>query len=294
MPQAIPAIVVGVVGAATSLIGGMVSAGAARQQAESAQAIANYNAEIARQNNEVTYQMALYQAQYGQMTAQINQQMAMQNAQFAEAQAMGARKAYEQGLENEKQKQLQAQASRLQASEAARREREKNEQTLSSIRSRYAAAGVTQEGSPLVVLADAARLAESTAQDIIYAGDLQSRKELREGEIEKFKAGFSLLDEMGYKVEAGNYQAKAAQFGYQSSLYEYDSAIAGVQKRIGDNQATLIELGGAAQASAYRAQATSSLISGFGGAASSVAGGFATGIRDYGFSQGVTGYKGIT
>jgi hypothetical protein len=155
-----------------SLIGGAQQSAAMNQQAEfqqqqaqQAQAIANYNAETQRQNNEVAYQMALYQSQANQQMSAINQAMAMQNAAFAEVQAYGARQQYEQGLANAEQERIQAEAARAQGREAVNRERQDNDKRLALIRGKYGASGVTPEGSPLEVLGDAAKLGELAVQD---------------------------------------------------------------------------------------------------------------------------------
>ena len=281
------------VGAAQQASAMNAQAQAQAQQAENARAMAQYNANIARQNNEVAYSMALYQAQYASQNAAINQAMALQNASLAEMQGAMARKQYEQGLANAEQQKLQADATRAQAREAADRAREENISKIAAVRSKYGASGVAFEGSPLVVLAETARLAESTVQDIAYGGELQSRKELRLAEIEKFKASASLLDEKGFSVEATNYRNKAAQFGYESNLYEYDSAIAGVKYRIGLNQAKLVELGGEEKAVSYEydaqqssMRASASLISGGLGAASAIAGRVSSAMGQY--KTGVT------
>lgn len=294
-----------VVGIGTSLIGGSMQASAQQaaaeaqmQEAENTRAIAQYNANIQRQNNQVSYQMALYQASYSTQLAQMNQAMMIGNAQMAETQGAYARKAYEQEVENAKQKELQASASRAQAREAADREREKNRQQLATIRSKYGAAGVAFEGSPLVVLAEAARLGESAVQDIAYSGELQSRKELREAEIERFKGYGTLLEAKGFDVEAMNFRNRAAMYGYESNLYEFDSAIAGAKFRIGENQARLVELGGEAKAQSYEfaayqssLQAQASLIGGFTGAASAAVGGITSGITNYGYITGKIPYR---
>jgi hypothetical protein len=262
MPWVAPALaVVGtIISVGGSLLSASAQASAAEAQAENARAIAAYNADIQRQNVEVNYQMALYQAQSNQNLAQISQAAAINNANMALLQAGGARQQYNQQLENEKQKQMEAAATRAQAREAADRQRQENAQKLSQIRSKYAASGVTFEGTPLEVLSDAARIGESAAQDIAYAGELQSRKEYREAAIERFKGEFALLDEKQYTVEAQNLKNQAARFGYESSLYEFDSAIAGVQKQIGYNKARLTELAGAAEAQGYEYAAQQSRI----------------------------------
>ena len=280
---AIVGVVSAVVGVTGSLIGASQQASAMRAQAAAQEAqaqqamqIAQYNAQIQRQNAEVGYQMATYQAQSNAQLAAMNQAAAMNNAALAQVQATGARMQYDQGVLNAKQQEMEAEGVRAQGREEARRKREENEQRVSQIRSRYGASGVTFEGSPLVVLSDAARLGESAVQDVVYATELESRKQYRQAEIEKFRASFSLIDEMGYNVEAQNLRNQATRFGYESTLAEYDTAIAGAKFRIGLNEARLTELAGGAQAYGMRAEASqsrmkanASLISGAFGAASS-------------------------
>jgi hypothetical protein len=260
MPWVAP--VLAVVGTVVSVGGSLLSAGAQasamnaqaaaqQQQAENTRAIAQYNADIQRQNVEVNYKLALYQAQNNAMLANVSQAAAINNMNMALLQAGGARQQYNQQLENEKQKQMEAAATRAQARDAADRQRQENSQKLSQIRSKYAASGVTFEGTPLEVLADAARIGESAAQDIAYVGELQSRKEYREASIERFKGEFALLEEKKWNVEAQNLKNQASRFSYEASLYEFDSAIAGAQKQIGYNKARLTELAGAAEAQGY-------------------------------------------
>jgi hypothetical protein len=256
------------------------AAAAQEQQARQAMQIAQYNAEIQRQNAEVQYNMAVYQAQTNQQIAAMNQAMMLGNAEFAKVQAYGAQQQYEQGIQNAKQQGIEAEAVRAQGREEARRKREENEIRLATIRSKYGASGVTFEGSPLVVLADAAGLGEVAVQDIAYATELQSRKDYRQAEIEKFKAGFSLIEKAGYEQEAANYRVKAQISEYEANLYEYDQAIAGAKYRIGLNEARLIELGGQVQAYGYQAeaqqsryQAQAARTTGFFGAANSLIGG---------------------
>jgi hypothetical protein len=260
MPQALPIIaVVGtVVSVAGSLIGGMQQQSAAnaqaafqQQQAEQARQIANYNAEIQRQNAEVAYQMQVAQSQANQNIMQINAAMQMQNAAFAEVQAFGARQQYEQGMLNAKQQEIEGEASRRQGEEEARRKREENARSLAMVRSKYAASGVTMEGSPLEVLGDAARIAETAVQDVAYTTELSSRKQYREAEIKKFEAGFSLIDEAGFKVQASNYRNEALISEYRSDLYGYESAIAGASFRIKLNEARLTEIAGEEEARGY-------------------------------------------
>lgn len=301
----IPAVIgaVGAIaGATTSIISGQqqsaalqAQAQAQAQEAENARAIAEYNAEIQRQNNEVAYQMALYQADYGAQMAAVNQAYALNNAALVEAQSIAAGYAYEQGIQDAKQKELDAEAARLTAIEEADRQREENDRQTAILRSKYAASGVTMEGSPLVVLADTVRLGESIAQDIRYSGELESQKMLREGEIAEFEAGFSLLDQQGFSIEAQNLKNQAAMFGYESELYEYDSVIAGVQKGIDDKYATLIELGGEEKAYSLEAAsqqssmaADAALFKGYGTAATSLLSGASTSWGNYYTAKGKT------
>jgi hypothetical protein len=263
------------------------------QQAENARAIAEYNAQISRQNNEVAFQMATYQATYAQRAADLNKKMMEQNAAFAQQQAAYSRKAYEQNLANAKQQELQAEATRAQSREAANREREKNDQALALVRSKIAAGGVTFEGTPMTLLSEAARVGELTVQDIAYGGELQSRKEIKEAEIQRFNAKGSLLEAEGHNVEAENYKNKAMLFQFDSDLAAYDQQIAGAAFRIGENQARLVELGGQEKAFSYEFasaqsgygasaldyQAQGSLISGMGSAVSSGISGLSTGLN---------------
>ena len=291
---ALAAALVGVAGS----IGGSLMQASAQQQAASAQQaqaaqarqIAAYNAQIQRQNAQVGYQMALYQAQSNQNLASMqqaaamaNQANALGNQQAALLQSQGARKAYEQGLMNAKTMADYAETVRAQGREEASRKREENEQRIALMRSKYGASGVTFEGSPLIVLSDAARLAETQVQDIAYVTELESRKQLRAGEMERFKSEFSLIDEYGYKVQAENLGREAMTFANQAkryefdqSLYAFDSQIAGAKNRIQLNEARLTELAGNAQAYGFEAQAAqsrmgaqASLISGAFGAVSS-------------------------
>jgi hypothetical protein len=276
-------------------------AAAQRQQAETAQQIANYNADIQRQNAEVSFKLAEYQAaaeastaQFNQQTALVNQRQAilarqtaeqnrqaqLMNQEFANQQAEGARKAYEQGLSNAEAQRRYADTIRAQGQEEARRKREESDQRIATMRAKYAGSGVTFEGSPIVVLGDAARLAETNVQDIVYASELERQKQLRIGELTEFEAGFSLLDERGFKIQALNYlgaaetaeREKAAlgleaynyknaqlQEMYKEDLTVFDTAIAGARQEIANRQATLTELAGGVQAYGFQAEADVSM-----------------------------------
>jgi hypothetical protein len=282
-----------VVGAAGSIIGGIqgqaaasAQAAAYQQQAENERAIAAYNMQIQQQNAYVNYQMMLYQAQSNANLATMNQAAAVANANIASMQGAAARQAYQQGLENAKQKEIDANAERAQAREVADRERQQNAQKVAMIRSKYGVSGVAFEGSPLETLSEAAALGELAVQDIAYTGELQSRKTLREGEIEKFKAGFSLVEAYGHDVEAQNLRNQAIRFGYEASLGEYDSAIAGARYRIGLNEAKLTELAGAAKAQSYEFAAQQSILQGQAAMTKGIFGGISSGLTGIGSAFG--------
>lgn len=271
------------VGVAGSLIGASMQASAmeaqaAQQEAYAAQQlqIAQYNAEIQRQNTEVAYQMAQAQAASAANLAQFNMAASAANQSLAEFQAMGAQRQYQQGLLDAKQLELESEAVRAAGREDQARARQENALRISAIRSQYAASGVTFEGTPLEVLSDAAGLGEVAVQDMAYATELESRKTLREAELTKWAAGFSLIDEYGFKVQADIYKNEVIRYEYENALAGYDSAIAGAQARIGYNQANLVELGGEVEynagmfeAAQSRYGAQTAMVSGLFGAASS-------------------------
>lgn len=286
MPWVAPVVAVigAVVGVAGSLIGAsqqasaaQAQAQAAQQQAQQAQQIANYNAEIQRQNAMVTYQMTQYQAQSNQQLMLFNQAAAINNANLAMVQAQGAQQQYEQGLANAAQKNIEAQAVREQGMEEQRRARQENALRIGALRTKMGASGVTFEGSNLEMLSDAANIGETAVQDMVYATELESRKTLREGELEKWKAGFNLLDKYGYDIQAQNAKNQAKMYDLQGDLYGYESALSGAKYQIDLNQARLTELSGTAQANAlnfqasqYQAKAGAAWVSGGFGAASSL------------------------
>jgi hypothetical protein len=226
--------------AATAIIGvvgSLASAGISyygqQQQADTASRMASYNAAIQRQNADVQARMAQYQATV--------------NASAANAEAQGR-------LNNAASLTNQVAGVEAQQREKVRRMREDQERQLAVQRGKFAKAGVVNEGSPLVVLADTARLTELNIQDAAYESELERRSLLRSAEMEKFQSGFSLLD-------AGQAQ--------------YQGAVAGAQRRIAYREADLTKMAGDATARSYRNQATGSLISGL----SSTAGGAVSSYR---------------
>lgn len=306
--------VVGVVGTGISLIGASsaasAQASAAAASAAQAQQIAEYNATIQEQNALVAYQLSVAQAQQTTQLAEYNIQIAAlqeqtnlaiaesnrqlsmvqasvsaqnadiarQNADLSRLQADAAQKEYDQELANAAQQEQEAEAIRAQQREEARRLREESEQRIAAIRSKYGASGVTFEGSPLIVLADAARLAETSVQDAAYIAELEARKKYREAEITRFEAEFSLIDKAGFMSQAAAYEAGAfsstvdifgsltaartseleaynisvqsamdqANFETQMAAAQYDTIIAGAKQSIALNEADLTRFEGAA------------------------------------------------
>lgn len=193
-----------------------------QQQAQNAASIANYNAQIQRQNANIQARMSINQANT--------------NARIAQAQ-------YQQGQNNAITLRNQATAQEAQGRERARRLREEQDRALSTRRAKYAASGVVNEGSPLAVLADTARLTELNIQDAAHQTELERQQSLHQAELEQFQSGFSLID-----AQTESYKAMAA-----------DSA-----RRIAYREADLTKLSGQSQAQGYQIGATSSLISGLG------------------------------
>lgn len=302
--------IIGIVGAVASAVGTGISLiaqqSAAQQAAANAQAIANYNARIQEVNAQTAYQIQVQQAEYTAQAARANQQLALFNQRSAEAQAesqkrffeysksvslanaAAAQQRYEAQLQQAKALGEQGEAERAKSREEARRLREENERRISQIRGKYAASGVSFEGSPLVVLSDAARLAETAVQDLVYVGELEARKQFRAGELQKFEAGFTLLEKANFEAEAFaaetqsfSAQNLAASKAYESQIlalnYEnqilaatYDTYIADAERKAALNQASLTRMGGEAQASNIRSASTASLLGGIANLGSSI------------------------
>jgi len=255
--MAVPAIISVVVAG----VGVAVQMSASQQAAQNAQAMANYNAQIQQQNAMVAYQMQMAQAQQAAAIAANNAALASQQASIAAANQQVA-------LQNAQILRDQAENIRAQQREEASRMREDNERRIAAIRAKYAGSGVTFEGSPLVVLADAAQLAETSVQDAHYIAELDARKAMRAADVAEY-AGRA-------EFASAAFEANVMKANYESQVQaaQYDSLIAGAKNRIALNAAELTRFEGGIQAQAYRAQGTSSLISGIGSMVGSAAGGF--------------------
>jgi hypothetical protein len=179
------------VGTTTAVIAGvavaasLASAGLAyygqQQQAAAAERMAQYNYEVQRQQNEM-------QAQMAKMVAEQQHQAGLQNAAVMER---------------------EAQRVEMEARERAKRMREENERMLGMQRSRYAAAGVTSEGTPLVVMAETAGRLEQAVGDELYKADMERMAWMRKGEVERWQAGYSLIDKAAAEYDLASSSVRA-------------------------------------------------------------------------------------
>lgn len=182
---------------------------------------------------------AAIQRQDAEMQMRLAQYQAGANAQIAQAQAQAQ-------INNAQSLANQTLGVEAQQREQARRQREEKERLLSFQRARYAKAGVVAEGSPLVLLSETAQLADLNIQDRQYQDELQRQSLFRQAELVRYDAGSSLLE-----ADQQRYRSLAAQTG----------------QRIRNREADFTLLSGRASASAYRAAAGASLISGLGSVA---------------------------
>lgn len=180
---------IGMASIAISAVGTGLSYFSQQQQANNAQATANYNAQIAAQNNKINLAMARQQADW--------------NARYAEAQAQAQQN-------NATALEQQGRAAEAQGREQERRAREENEKQLAMQRARYAKAGVTSEGSPLQVMVESAALLELGVQDLHYQSNLEGMAYDRKAALERFQAGGSLFD-----AGIARYEGAAAEAGFQ-------------------------------------------------------------------------------
>lgn len=217
----------GVAALAMSAIGTGMSYYSQQQQADNQAAMAEYNYKVQQQNARVNQEIALQQAA-------INQRAAMSQ--------------YQAGLNNVQTYYDQAAATEARGREEARRMRTENERALAVQRMKYAKSGVTiSEGSPLMVMAETAGTLELGVQDALYESDMQAASLRRAGEVEKYQAGFSLMD-----VGVQEYEAAATRAGYKLNL----------------RQAELNRAAGMSEAQGTRLSSYGTLISGIGDIAS--------------------------
>jgi hypothetical protein len=211
------------IGTTTAVVAGLAiatslaSAGMAfygqQQQARAAQDMAAYNNAIHQQNYAVQKQQMEMQAQMAAMAAQQQQLAYENNAKMMENEAVRANQ--------------EAVRVEQEARERARRMRMENDKLLGAQRARYGASGVTSEGSPLLVMAETAGALEMGVADELYKGELMARASRLEGvaftrkaEVERWQAGYSMIDE-----HAARYNQAAAAFRASPHLMEGRKAL---------------------------------------------------------------------
>lgn len=180
--------------AAISAVGAGVNAYAGQQQAKSQSAIADYNYKVEQQNADIAARSAQLQAGWRAQQAAAEQQNRLNNAAALEA---------------------QARATEAQGRESARRMRDENDQRLAMMRSRYAASGVTTEGSPLATMAKSAGMLELAVQDEAYKTEMEARAYDRKAAGERYQSGYSLFDK-----QVAEYEQAAASVGRSLDLQQ--------------------------------------------------------------------------
>jgi hypothetical protein len=185
MPQI--AVPLAITAAVSSLASAGISYYGQQQQAASAERLANYN-----------YQVQL-------------QQMQMQ----AQMQKVAADQQYQAGMQNATAMQNEGLRVEQEARERAKRMRSENERLLGQQRAQFGKAGVTSAGSPLAVMAESAGLMELAVGDELYKADMERSAYFRKAEVEKWQAGYSLVDKA-----AADYNAASASFRAQPILLE--------------------------------------------------------------------------
>lgn len=242
---------IAVAGLVASAVGTGISYYGQQQQAQNAQSVANYNAQIAAQNSAVNRQIAAQQAV-------LAQQQIARNQQLTQAQADAQRRNATVLQNNATALEQQGRAAEAQGREQARRMREDNIKKLATQRARYAKSGVTSEGSPLAVMAESAGLLELGVQDLHFQSDLEGRAydtraagERYQADNERFGADFTLAaDTSAFDASVARYEAAATEAGLriQSQRDKFDY------------------MAGSATAAGYKAASFGTLVSGAGSA----------------------------
>jgi hypothetical protein len=155
---------------------------------------------------------------------------------------------YQAGLNNAASLDNQAKGVEAQARERARRMREENQRMLAVQRANYGKAGVSSEGTPLMVMADSAGILELGVLDTKYEGDMEATALRRSAEVERYQAGFSLLD---------------------AGVEQYKSAAARTGRGLAMRDAEMNRMAGMSQAQGLRTSSYGTLLSGAGQMASS-------------------------
>jgi hypothetical protein len=133
----------------------------------------------------------------------------------SQMQKIAAEQQYAAGMQNAKIMENEGLRVEQEARERARRMRSENEKLLGAQRARFGKAGVTSAGSPLAVMAESAGLMELAVGDELYKADMERSAYFRKAEVEKWQAGYSLVDKA-----AADYNAASASFRAQPILLE--------------------------------------------------------------------------
>ncbi|MEO6055102.1 MAG: hypothetical protein ABIP97_13925 [Chthoniobacterales bacterium] len=195
---------------AVSLISTAVGTGVSmygqKQQADNVSRISGYNEAVAKQNADVQAQLAEYQYHTNAQIDQAQYDASQANAQTLENQATGT--------ENMGRMQID-------------RLRQQNDVFQGTQRERYAASGVTPEGSPLEVMAHTAGQLQQNVQDSLFQTNQAAQKFRSEADLQRYQGSFSLMDK-----SIQDYAAAAAATG-RGSQYQ----TAAINRMAGENQA---------------------------------------------------------
>lgn len=219
---------------ALSAIGTGVSYYGQHQAAKSNAAINAYNSRVQERNASAQLRLQLAQAEMNKKALDMQ----------AAAQEQAARLAFQNAQAMRSDAESQAAIDRAEK-EKSRRE---HLRLLATQRAKIAGSGMVESGSPLMVLAETARLTQLDLEEQGYASDLERRQRLREADLTEFQGRQGLFEAGMTRFNKGfeSLRALSAQAGY-------NNARTGI--RLG-------RLASAAETSAMRTSATAGLISG--------------------------------
>jgi hypothetical protein len=213
MPQfAVP---LAITAALTSVASAGMSFYGQQQQAAAASRMAQYNYATQKAQMEMQGQIAAQQAMaQGQAAASV----ANYNASIMKNEALRAEQ---------------------EAREKARRMREENERLLGTQRAAFGKSGVTSAGSPLMVMADTAGLAELAVADELYKADAQRSGLYTQASLEQYKGRLAMwnagMEAAGAQWNINNAGAMARPYLLQGMneaaglrMSSYGSLISGV------------------------------------------------------------------
>lgn len=156
------------------------------------------------------------QAAQAEAMGRYNYQLQMQQMQMqAKMQEQAALAQAEAGRQNALTYEREAQRKDMEAKERARRLREANERMLGTQKAKIGASGATFEGSPLMVAAKSAGDLEYGVATMLYEADVERSSLYRKAEVERWQAGYAMLD-----AHAAQYNAATARFRAQPILLE--------------------------------------------------------------------------